>query len=94
MRNVNVTIQQVNFANGHSVNIGLSNAGLDPFVIRTWYYKKSENIQKHHKIVMIFAKGVADTLGVEIIHRDPFDSEHIKLSDDMFQDAAIEGIDY
>ena len=94
MRNVDVTIQQINFVNGYSVSIGLSNAGLEPFVIRTWHYKKLENVHKHNKIVMIFAKGVADTLEVEIIHRDPFDAKHIRLSDDMFQDDAVEEIDY
>lgn len=83
MNDVEVILQQVNYANGHGLEMGLrhQNAGLEPFIVRQWEFKENPAIQSLEAITCL-CKGMADTLGTDMIRLAPVDRTHIQLDED------------
>lgn len=83
MNDVEVIMQQVNYADGYGLEMGLRhrNAGLEPFIVRQWTFKEIPIIQSLEAITSL-SKGMADTLGTDMIRLAPVDRTHIQLDED------------
>lgn len=84
MNDVEVILQRVNYANGYGLEMGLRhrNAGLEPFIVRQWEFKEIPTIGLD--AITCLSKGMADTLGTDMIQLMPADRTHIQLDDDTF----------
>ena len=84
MNDVEVILQQVNYANGFGIEMGLRHrdAGLEPFIVREWTFEEIPRIDSLEAITCL-GKGMADTLGTDMIRSPPVDRTHIQLDEDI-----------
>lgn len=86
MNDVEVIVQQVNYANGYGTNMSLrhKDAGLEPFIVRQWHFKEVSTLIQSEEAITCLGKGMADTLGTQMIRLDPDDRTDYQLDEDIY----------
>lgn len=86
MNDVEVILQQVNYANGYGINMALrhKDAGLEPFIVRQWHFKELSTVHQSNEAITSLSKSMADTLGTQMIRLDPDDRIDLQLDEDIY----------
>ena len=86
MNDVEVIVQRVNYANGYGIDMSLRHidAGLEPFIVRQWHFKDVSTLIQSEKAITCLGKGMADTLGTQMICLDPDYKTDLQLDEDIY----------